>query len=301
MIREILREEIPSKFNEILKNRDILLMEDDDFCELSLAFYKLLLKLEPNNTGYISRVGETYHLMTELKKSAKYYKKVLEKCPPKELTDNEKRLVMKFAPVFYLVDSEPFDLLDVIAIHHPSKHLIAYHVFWDDDYDFPDDFEPCDHEEVWVEYDPVSEEVVEVSTWFHGFVHKTKKAVEIANKDNKEIEVLVEWGKHGSVLPGWEEAIDPITNISIMEIMIKDYNSVIKGGEKKDHPLKKLWPARYNGSFEDFTKFNKKIYSKDLLSKKNMMIKSNYSSAIIQQYFLHYNFHPKYDWPDFLE
>ena len=29
---------------------------------------------------------------------------------------------------------------------HPQRRLIAYHFFWEDDIDFPEDNDPCDHE-----------------------------------------------------------------------------------------------------------------------------------------------------------
>lgn len=297
MIREILREEMPGRLNEILINKKATEMEDAEFCQLSLAFYQLLLKIEPNNTQYLSRIGETYHLMTHLTKAAEYYKKVIEMEPPQELSSKEKEHIFKFTPVFYVLKDEPFDLLDVIAIHHPTKPLIAYHVFWEDDYDFPDDFEPCDHEEVWVEYDPDTERVTGVATWFHGFIHRTEEAIELANENDGKVEVLIEWGKHGSILRGWEEAIDPITNIPIKDVLLKHYESVCNGGMKPDHPLKQSWPKCFERTFEDYIDFIKKIETGELLNRKQMMIKSNYSSAVIQQYFLRYNFHPKYDWP----
>jgi tetratricopeptide (TPR) repeat protein len=89
MIREVLRQEMMGKLSEILNRRDLIDLEDDNFYHLSLAFYQFLLKFEPNCKEYISRIGETYHLMSDLKKSAQYYKKVLENEPPQALSHKE--------------------------------------------------------------------------------------------------------------------------------------------------------------------------------------------------------------------
>ena len=45
---------------------------------------------------------------------------------------------------------------DLVAIHHPVQPWIAYHLFWGDDIDFPEDNDPADHEIVWVAYDPAT-------------------------------------------------------------------------------------------------------------------------------------------------
>ena len=63
---------------------------------------------------------------------------------------------MLFAPRLVLVRGEFFPLKDIAAILHPEKPIIAYHLFWEDDLGFPSDNDPCDHEVVWIEYDPAS-------------------------------------------------------------------------------------------------------------------------------------------------
>ena len=69
-------------------------------------------------------------------------------------TEAEVQRVLRFAPRTYTTRSEPFGLLDVVAVVHPNAPWIAYHFFWEDDIDFPDDNDPCDHELIWVMWLP---------------------------------------------------------------------------------------------------------------------------------------------------
>src|SRR2546426_761351 len=96
-----------------------------------------------------------------------YSLQVLALAPPKQPSPAQIAAVMKFAPRLYTTPTEFFPLNDVVAIIHPDKPLIGYHLFWGDDIDFPDDHDPTDHEIVWVEYDPATQEVREVHTYFH--------------------------------------------------------------------------------------------------------------------------------------
>lgn len=296
MLGEILRKDLPDIIKVLSENPEVRTLEEQEFAPISKAVYRLMHKLYPENVDYLCRLGETYHINGELRKSGIYYREVLRKCPPQTVTEEESRKIIQYAPLLYTQKTEPFLLRDVVGIHHPTKPIIAYHLFWEDDYDYPDDYEPCDHEEVWVTYDEASGEVKAIATWFHGFLHRTKKAVDVYKKNN-EIQVYVEWGKHGSLLPGWEVAIDPITNIPLRHVMKMDFNSLIKGGRMTDHPIKRNWPEAFKGNYSEFISFDKPIDTKELLQEKRYMIKAAYSSPVLQQ-FIPYNFHPKYNWPE---
>ena len=64
-----------------------------------------------------------------------------------------------------------------------------------------------------------------------------------------------------------------------------------------DHPLAKEWPKKFEGSWEDYSKFTKYIDLRKIIKKKKMVMKSRWSNAVIDQYFLEYQFFPKIAWP----
>lgn len=107
-----------------------------------------------------------------LTKPAPLYTRALELAPARPLTSQEQATVLRFAPLLQTTPTEPFALMDVVAILHPTKPLIAYHLFWEDDIDFPEDNDPCDHEVIWVELDEARRELVNYYTYFHGRILK---------------------------------------------------------------------------------------------------------------------------------
>lgn len=301
MLKEILHAEFPELMSQLIPLEHVEEANDLDFCQLAISLYSLMGKSLPHDPHPVSRIAEAYHLRGELRTAGEYYKQVLQRNPPQTLTQKEEERVMKFAPVLYTHPDECFDLLDVAAIHHPEKSLICYHLFWEDDYDFPDDYEPCDHEQIWIAYDPLTEQVTRVSSFFHSRIISSEEAVEEANQSQGQAVFQIEWGKHGTLVKGWEKLFDPYTKISILDFLKINYELVAKGGRVPDHPLKQRWPEKFEGTFADYLDFSGQVIdTREWLQKKKMMIKSNWSNAVLQQYFLRYNFHPKYDWPDSL-
>jgi hypothetical protein len=269
-----------------------------DFCQLAIAQLELLKKADPDNVLYISRQAEFYHLDGYLRKAGDLYRRVLDMDPIIHLTEEEKRLVEKFCPILQVNPKEYFPLKDVVAVHHPSKPLIGYHLFWEDDYDYPDDYEPCDHEEIWVEYDSETEEVTNVMCWFHARVLKSKAAVIEARSNQQRAIIRIEWGKHGSLLCGWENMHEPLTGVSIHQWLRKTYEHVKVGGRVPFHPLKKFWPKGFEGTFEEFIDFSVPIDPLEWLQQKPHMYKTRWVNAVIFTHALLYNFHPKMEWPD---
>lgn len=217
--------------------------------------------------------------------------------PPVGLNNKEKHLVEKFCPILLTQPSEPFSLKDVAAVFHPTKPIIGYHLFWEDDYDFPDDNEPSDHEEVWIEYNPKTETVKKVYAWFHSRVIESSEAVTEAMHHNQRAIIRIEWGKHGSLLKGWENMYDS-TGISYLEWMKATFERLKQGGRVKHHPLKNYWPEKFVGTFDDYIMFSKKIEPLEWLQKKPLMYKSQWVNAVLFTHCIHYNFHPKMGWPD---
>ncbi|HYD85791.1 MAG TPA: hypothetical protein VEA63_17105, partial [Opitutus sp.] len=115
----------------------------------------------------------TAHRQRNIGEASAFYARMLAAEPPAKPSENERALVRQFAPRLHLVAGEFFPLKDIVAIVHPDRPVIAYHLFWDDDIGYPADNEPCDHEIVWVEYDPATRVIVQVWTYFHGRVVST--------------------------------------------------------------------------------------------------------------------------------
>src|SRR5262249_50074811 len=150
--------------------------------------------------------GVEYHLRRCLDDAGREYARALELDPPRELTAEEWQLVRRFAPRLYTTPAEFFPLKDFAVILHPTERLIAYHCFWEDDIDFPEDNDPCDHELIWVQYAPEHRTIENVWTYFHGrILTGGEAALRDARQHAMRPRVNVQWGKHGSLLAGWEE------------------------------------------------------------------------------------------------
>jgi hypothetical protein len=269
-----------------------------DFYQLAISQLEFLTKADPNNVSYVSQLAEFLHLDGHVRKAGEQYRKVLEMDPLLPLTEMEERLIQKFCPILLINPKECFPLKDVVAVHHPAKPVIGYHLFWEDDYDFPDDYEPCDHEEVWIEYDPKTEVVTNVMCWFHSRVLKSEDAVKEAHNNQQRAIIRIEWGKHGSLLCGWENMKEPLTGVTLPDWLKETYEHVKKGGRVPSHPLKRFWPKGFEGTFEEYIDFSIKVDPLEWLNKKPLMYKTRWVNAVIFTQCLLYNFHPKMEWPD---
>lgn len=111
-------------------------------------------------------------------------------------SDSGAVLARALAPVLYLQRDEWFPLERVVAVVHPTKPVIAYHLLWKDDVNgswIPFTV-PTDEEEVWVGYDS-THAPTDVWTYWHG------KILHADWRDHGPVWIDVQWGKHGS-LPG---------------------------------------------------------------------------------------------------
>lgn len=109
------------------------------------------------------------------------------------------------APVLYLQRDETFPLSRVVAVVHPTRPVIAYHLLWRDDVHgawLPHTV-PTDEEVVWVGYDR-TRAPTDVWTYWHGRVlHAAWPGAQVA--------IDVQWGKHGSLPRGFNESDLPRT------------------------------------------------------------------------------------------
>jgi hypothetical protein len=255
-----------------------------------------------------------YHFRRALDDASREYARVLGMDPARDPNDAEWRVIRRFAPRAYVTRSEPFPLKDFAAILHPSERLIAYHFFWEDDIDFPEDNDPCDHEVMWVRYSIDRQSIESIWTYFHGRVLEGgAAAVADARRYGMRPRVCVQWGKHGSMPHQWEEiAIVPNPGDTEFRhypatgaISLKQYNEgtfkklSTEGRRMARHPLgvRLGWPLKFDGSWADFTDFSRLVDSVEHLDRKRMAAVSRWNSATINQHFLTYNFRPKTEWP----
>jgi len=103
-------------------------------------------------------------------------------------------LARSLAPVLFLQRDETFPLERVVAVVHPERPIIAYHLLWRDDAhgSWIPFTTPTDQEIVWVGYDSTGAPT-DVWTYWHG------KVLHSAWKDRGGVAVDVQWGKHGSL------------------------------------------------------------------------------------------------------
>lgn len=258
--------------------------------------------------------GVDLHLQGSVTAASAEYAKTLKLDPPREPTVEERNLVERLAPRVFVTASEPFGLRDVAAVLHPTESVIAYHLFWDEDIDFPDDDDPCDHELVWVRYENAGR-LAGFETYFHGRVIDGGAAsLEDAVAHEGRPAVYVQWGKHGSMPAGWRkqeiEADEGDAEAAYLpageSVTLERYNRAAfqklttEGARAANHPRARRggWPRRFTGTWADFSTFPRVVDALGLLHERRMVLVSRWNSATINQRFLRYNFKPKLEWPD---
>jgi hypothetical protein len=119
---------------------------------------------------------------------------------PGHADSTQAAIARTLAPVLYLHRDEPFPLARVVAVVHPERRVVAYHLLWQDDAygAWIPGTKPTDEEIVWVGYD-ASGAPTDMWTYWHGTLLHAPWA-------NRQVEVDVQWGKHGSLPRGTREA-----------------------------------------------------------------------------------------------
>jgi hypothetical protein len=236
--------------------------------------------------------GVEYHIDRRLDEASREYARTLELDPPRALTAEQQALVRRFAPRLYLVEHEPFALEDVAVIVHPTRRVIAWHFFWDDDLDYPDDNDPTDHELMWVEYSADGRTLEAIHTYFHGrIVSGGAAALDDAKQHGMRPRVDVQWGKHGSMPAGWN---DPAREQAETWRRLST-----EGARQKAHPVARRlgWPERYTGTEAEFRRFSRRLDPLSMVEQSKMARVTRWNTATISQQFLPYNFRPKTEWP----
>ncbi len=283
----------------------------EDYRE-ALPLLQNALQLAPNSALSHVWLAHAFHLQRRLDEAASHYREVLKLDSVREPDASRREAILRFAPRVFQVPSDPFTLLDAVAIHHPDEPLIAYHFFWEDDIDFPGDNDPCDHELAWVRYDPSALKLTDFYTYFHGRILSSPAAVLDAARHSGRARVNVQWGKHGSLPFGWEDLklqatardiernyLDLKQPSTLREYNLATYQKLHKEGRQfADHPRVSAWPLKFEGSWEDFVRFEKEIDIRPHFSERRKTALSRWNNADLQQNILAYNFRPKTEWPD---
>ena len=268
----------------------------------AIEYFKKGLKSDSNNVLYHYRLGYAYHLMRRLMEASSEYEIVLKLDPPRLASETDLKLASKYAPRLFVNQKEFFKLKDLVAIINPKQPIIAYNLFWEDDIDYPGDNDPSDHEIVWIEFNQKNGKVTSVYTYFHKAILSTEEAVKDANLHNQRARINVEWGGHGSLPLKWEKLhpeviFEKISKRIKIKNMAQRYQGLSKSIKNPNHPLAKDWPKKFTGSYKDFITFAKYIEIRRFLTKKKMVIISKWPNAVINRYFLSYNYFPKKQWP----
>jgi hypothetical protein len=237
--------------------------------------------------------GQAAHDKRCLNDASRFYREALALDPPVTPSSDQEALVMKYAPRLHTVPGEFFPLKDVVAVIHPDRSIIAYHLFWDDDIDFPADNEPADHEIVWVEFDPASEAVIRISAYLHGYIAHGEGATEEANAHEGRPWIGVEWGKHGSLPWGAADGAE-----GAGQVLQHNWQALhTRGRQKQDHPLSRGWPLKFEDDFAAYKNFSVEADPRPFLVGRKLIFVSRWPNAVINQHALRYNFAPKTEWP----
>ena len=111
--------------------------------------------------------------------------------------DPQFAIARSLAPLLFVQRDEYFPLERVVAVVHPSRPIVAYHLLWRDDVhgSWIPFTVPTDEEIVWVGYDSTAAPT-DVWTFWHG------KILHTSWRERGPVAIDVQWGKHGSLPRG---------------------------------------------------------------------------------------------------
>jgi len=258
-----------------------------------------------------AREGMKAHSRRSLQEASAAYSEALRLAPSRDANPAEQALALRLAPVVLASSREPFPLKDAAAILHPNGEWIAYHLFWEDDIDFPDDNDPCDHEVVWVRVDRARGAASEIYTYFHGRILKAPGTGGVRPR------VVAQWGKHGTMPWDWRnllidadegdvewrylgsEKANSAGKLTLEAYNLATYKKLSTyGRESQESLLARGWPFRFDGSWEDFIRFNRPWDLAPILKKNGLVRVSHFNNASLNRQLIRYNFAAKTEWPD---
>ncbi len=136
-------------------------------------------------------------------------------------SDSVAVLARQLAPLLYLQRDEKFRLERVVAVVHPTRPVIGYHLLWQDDAHgaWLPFTRATDQEVLWVGYD-ASGAPTDVWTYWHGAI------LHADWRDKGQVVADVQWGKHGTLPRGVDEedlpALQGLTSFYYLTWLIPD-------------------------------------------------------------------------------
>lgn len=199
-------------------------------------------------------------------------------------------LAARFAPRLYIHEDEPYRLEAVVPVMHPSRPIIAYHLFFESEVLFSIG-EKMDHEIAWVTFDPVTLKVMDVCTYWHRTVLRTGQCVLDARNAGQRPRVDVQWGQHGMLPFGWDRlnTVRPRAEL-VMHYGLVAYvrRSGTAAGERRLRV--------FNGSYDDYVRFDIYIDTVRYLDGEKVIVAENPSEALRSR--ITGEFSEKKKWPD---
>jgi hypothetical protein len=200
-------------------------------------------------------------------------------------------VALRFAPVLFLHPDEPYQVATVFVVFHPTKPLIAYHIFFEDDVFMAGRGKSLDHEVAWVEFDPVTLKVTDVFTLWHRTVLRTESCLMDAKASGQRSKIEVEWGQHGLLPFGWKSLVTarPRLELAMHYEVVRYINRLPKASSMK--------PAvSFKGSFNDYLVFTEKVDAADYIHERDI-VKAEQSLEFLRSR-LGTTFVPKKEWPN---
>jgi hypothetical protein len=200
-------------------------------------------------------------------------------------------LALWFAPILYLNPDEPAEILGVIPVFHPSRTVVAYHVFLDDDTMLAGRGKELDHEVIWVEYDPVTLKVSDVLTLWHRTVLRTDACVLDAQLPGQRPRVCVQWGQHGMLPFGWQGLLTgrPRLELLVHYGLARYINRVPMASPTEPAIV-------FEGSYEDYVTFTRPVDTLEYVKKQDVVV-AEYCDQELHSRF-DKSFSMKKQWPD---
>ena len=198
-------------------------------------------------------------------------------------TDSGAILARSLAPVLYLQRDERFPLSRAVAVVHPTRRVIAYHLLWRDDVNgawIPFTV-PTDQEIVWVGYDS-SGAPTEVWTYWHGTILHTLWP-------RSQVSIDVQWGKHGSLPRNVVQSDLPKTRtlnvfFAMTRILVPDMllSRAMRGG-----------PATFPYGYRRYRDFSRELVLRDRF---DAIVRTDDPHLVLQAVFGE-NYSKKPNWP----
>jgi hypothetical protein len=200
-------------------------------------------------------------------------------------------LSLRFAPILLLHPEEPFRVVSVLAVFHPSRPLIAYHVFFEDDAFLAGRGKRLDHEIAWVEYDPVTLAVTDVFALWHRAILRTQRCLMEAKAESQHPHLDVQWGQHGLLPSGWKTraTIRPKLELAIHFQLMRFINHLPKTSTVR--PV-----VAFRGSYAEYLVFTEEVQTATYIRREDVVVTEHpleYIRSRVGQSFL-----SKQEWPD---